>query len=444
MHYGWMSIAIPKLLNGEYDFKITSDEGSWLATMLSMGSFIGDIGGYLLINRFGKKNLILWTALPLVISWILTTVGPSLGYLFAGKLIAGISDGVLFTTVPTFMAEIADPKIRGILGSSYSVTLVLGMLLMNILLYVLPMKTSGYIAIVLNLPIFLTLPFVPDSAYFYIMKNNPDAAKASLQKYFGKAEIDDDLARITKAVTDETENEGGVLEIIRNKTYRKALMISVVLCVLNQFTGIVGILMYCTTVFEESKSIMDPELSNILFFIVYFIAMTTAAFIVDKFGRRPLLIFSSCGAVLCLGGSATFLLLKQYSIENFGHFEYVQLVTLLLHVAVYAFGLNSIPILVASEVFTPNMKGIGLCITNISYSISATIVLKYLTWSTDLIGMFLPFYTFVFWAFVTILFAIYYLPETKGKTLETIQSLLSGEKEIPEMNETERKEEKQP
>lgn len=424
-----MSIGIPKLTDGTYDFRITNDQASWLATMLSIGSWLGDVLGYLLINRFGKKNLIFATTIPLVISWIMTTAATSAPYMFVGKFIAGMADGVLFTTVPTFMAEISDPQIRGILGSTYSVTLVLGMLIMNILMYLLPIRTAGYVATALNIPLLLTFPFLPDSAYFYLMKKNPDAAKASLQKYRGRGDVDEDLTRISNAVKEEMENEGGVLDIFRNPTYRKALLIAMALCILNQFTGINAILMFCTTVFEESKSVMDPELSNIIFFIVYFIAVTIAACIVDKYGRRSLLLTSSCGALVCLIAISTFLMLKQYSVVNFGHLEYIELVVLLFHIAFYAFGLNSIPILVASEIFTPNMKGIGLCLVNISYSISATLVVKYFTWTSDGVGMYLPFYTFAFWVLVAIVFAKFYLLETKGRTLEEIQSCLRGDEQ---------------
>lgn len=433
-----MSIALPQLINGTYDFKISSDVASWLATMMSIGSWFGDFTAYLLINSFGKKNLIFASIFPLLVSWILTAAGPSAPYLFLGKFIAGFADGILFTTVPTFMAEIASPEIRGLLGSTYSVTLVLGMLLMNILLFFLSIRTASYIATVLCVPLFFTFPFLPDSAYHYILKNDADAAKASLQKYGGKADVDDDLLRISKAVKDETENEGGILDIIRDKTSRKALIIAVALCMLNQFTGIMGVLMYCTTVFEESKSFLNPEVSNIIFFVVYFIAVSIAALVVDKYGRRLLLIISSTGAGLCLTGTATFSVLKQYSIVDLTQLESLQLVILLIHITIYAFGLNSVPILVASEIFTPNMKGIGLCITNLSYSISSLVVIKYFTFINDHVGMYLAFYTFACVAFITVMYAIIYLPETKEKTLEEIQSMLGKKDNVKDSTESSR------
>lgn len=424
-----MSIAIPKLINGGYDFTITSDQGSWLASMLTIGDLLGDIIGFSLINTFGKKKLIFWTTVPLVISWILTTVGPNVIFLFFGKFIAGIADGILFTTVPTFMSEIADPQIRGILGSSYSVTLVLGMLLMNVLLYFLDMKTAGYIAIALNIPLFFTFPFLPDSAYFYLLKKDPVSAKASLQKYFGRGDVENDLSRISKAVEDDLSNYTGFKDIILEKTYRKALLISITITVLNQLTGNTAILSYCTTVFEGSKSFLNPELSNIIFFVVLFIFVALASSFMDNYGRRTLIIISSGGTVVCLLGNAIFVTLKEYSLVS-KEIEYVQLIILLLYISFYAIGLYSVPLIVSSEVFTPSLKGIGLCITNISFSLSSTFSLKFLTWTNDAVGMYLPFYIFAFWALLIMLFTIFILPETKGKTLEDIQVLLRvGQKE---------------
>lgn len=423
MHYGWASIGIPTLINGNYSFRITSEEGSWLASMISIGDFLGDILGYSLISTFGKKNIILWSCIPLVISWILTAAGPSAPYLFAGKLMAGLVDGILFTTVPTFMAEIADPKIRGFLGLSYAVTLVIGMLIMNILMYLLPMEIAGYIAIAFNIPLFVTFPFLPDSAYFYLLKNDTDAAKASLQKYSGRGEVDEDLARISEAIQEEMKDKRSVFNVMLESTFLKAIFISVAINILNQFTGSGAILMYSATVFEDSKSFLDPQISNIILYFVYFIFITISTFLIDNYGRRLLLVVSCTGAIVCLVGNATFLTLKQYSLIS-AEQDYLQLVVLLLYISFYAIGLSSIPVLVSSELFSPRLKGLGLCLTNIAYSITSTITIKFFTFTSENVGMFLPFYVFGFWTLITLLFTIFILPETKGKSLEDIQKIL--------------------
>lgn len=139
------------------------------------------------------------------------------------------------------------------------------------------------------------------------------------------------------------ENRLGFFEVFKSKVSRKPLIISLVLTTLNQFTGIYAILFYCTTVFQESRSFLDPEVSNILFFNVFFISVTGGAFIVDNSGRRLLLLVSNIGIFVCLAGNATFLFLKQYSVIEAENFDYVELVALFLYIAFYAFGLFSVP-----------------------------------------------------------------------------------------------------
>lgn len=426
MHIGWMSIALTKLMDGSYDFSITSDEASWLASMITLGSLTGTILAYMLTNRYGKKNLIFVSIIPLIISWILTAAGPTAPFLFVGKFVAGMADGLLYSTVPTFIAEISEPKIRGFLGSIYSASLVFGMLLINLLLYTLPIRDAGYIAIVFSLPLLLTFPFLPDSAYYYLMQNDYEAAKVSLQKYYGRGDIDEELKYISEAVNKEMQSGESVLNVFYDKTSRKALIIAVILSILSQFTGIAGILMFCTTLFQESESILDPELSNIIFFVVYCIAVTVSALVVDVSGRKCLLFLSSLGLLISLIANASFLLLKQYAAIEFNNLGYFQLVVLMFYIIFFAFGWNSVPFVVISEIFSPSVRRIGLFLSNIFFDLSATIVLKYFTWTNDMAGKYLSFYTFAFWSFIAVLFTKFFLIETNGKTLEEIQTLLRG------------------
>lgn len=130
LHAGWLSLAVPKLINGSYDVTLTADEASWLVTMFFIGSFVGDILAHLWIDRIGKRKVILYSGVPLTISWILIAAGSSAPYVFIAKFLSGMVNGVLFTTVPPFVSEVSVPKIKGFLGSTYSVGIVLGMLLL--------------------------------------------------------------------------------------------------------------------------------------------------------------------------------------------------------------------------------------------------------------------------------------------------------------------------
>nr|AHF27420.1 putative sugar transporter 6 [Phaedon cochleariae] len=428
MHYGWPSTSLPRLEAKNSTIPITSDEGSWIVSVLPMGSVIGDILSAMTLRYLGYKTLIISTSLPLTLSWLLIALAKSKTLIFTGRIIAGIMDGILFTAIPPFLTEIADPEIRGFLGMSYILAMVFGMLFINVLFLCVSEVTTAFIASVISLLILAILPWIPDSPYHLIMKKDVLAAKASLQKYRGRGEVVEEMYRITKIIIENNE-DGKFIDLLNNRFNRKSLFIAIGLTVFQQTSGILAIQSYCATVFDESRQFFDPTISNLIYFVVYLFSTLLSQLLVDISGRRFLIMLSSGIVIPMLLLNGTYLYLREFTTIDTTSFDFIQLVAILLYVSSFSFGLNTIPTLISSEIFPSNMKGVGLCMVNICFSIVSSGVIKLFSLTKDSFGMCVPFYTFAIFSSAGMIFTVFFVPETNRKTLEEIQLDIRGQKE---------------
>lgn len=113
MHFGWTSPSLPILIGGGYKFQITTEEASWLAVILLAGTVFGAIFTGCLADILGRKMIILFTALPLFVSWVLIAMANRLVELYVARFIAGLASGISISTVPMYLGEIAEPEVRG-------------------------------------------------------------------------------------------------------------------------------------------------------------------------------------------------------------------------------------------------------------------------------------------------------------------------------------------
>lgn len=199
-----------------------------------------------------------------------------------------------------------------------------------------------------------------------------------------------------------------------------------------QLTGITAIIFYCQKIFEHSKDFLSPSTATIIYFSVQLVMSAVASVIVDISGRTPLLITSITATGLMLLANSVYLLLQncQCTSVEISAISFVPMVLLICLVIGFSIGLQTIPLLIVAEIFPTNVKGFALCIVDIAYSIIVTIVSMYFQWSSESFGMHVPFFTFTVSCFVGLIFIVYWVPETKGKTLEDIQIELKGEARV--------------
>lgn len=226
MHYGWPSPYLPILENGNYTFRISSNESSYLAVIPLIGAIFGALGTGLIVDIIGRKRLVVYSSIPFIFSWLLVGLASSSTLMFVGRFMGGVSDGLSFTAVPMYLGEIAEPKTRGLLASVCPVSIVIGILLINILGTFLPLDTVAFIAISLPVLLLATFSWMPESPYFYVMWGRFREAEKSLQALRGCQDVSEELNRISASVKEQNENKGKLLDLFTDKSNRKGLIIT--------------------------------------------------------------------------------------------------------------------------------------------------------------------------------------------------------------------------
>ncbi|XP_060535410.1 facilitated trehalose transporter Tret1-like [Cylas formicarius] len=420
MHFGWPSPSLPVLTNGSYHIHATGEEASWIAVAIFPGIAVGAILAYLLANTFGRKTLILLSSLPLFTGWIAIALARSKAVLFTARLCAGIGSGISFTMVPMYLGEISETQVRGSISSICPLSVVVGILLINVLGIYFPIDTAAYLSCVLPLVMSLLFVWMPESPEFLMLQRRYDEARRSFA-FFRHQPVE---FQTCCESFDGRERNANTIGALRRATTKKALVIAVALRGIQQLSGSTAIIFYCKSIFLEMDEILSADAATILYFCLQFVFSLISSLIVDVVGRRSLFLVSLCGTAVTLLAFGTILYVR-----SSGYVGNYALVTLLLaNVIFFNIGVRNIPLLVISEIFTPDVKPLALCFLTLYYGSLAVIVAKSFHLITTYVAGYIPFLIFGMFSTAGFVLAYCFLPETSGKSFDDIQKILSNEK----------------
>lgn len=426
MHYGWTSPVLPILERNDTHIELSHEDHIWLESVYLIGGICGLPVTILAVDRIGRKESILLSAVAALVSWILIAVADNVLYLYIARFIVGLSGDVAFVAAPMYIAEIADKKIRGFLSAIIYVMMLIGILVIYAVAPYVPFYVPSIIGSILVIIQLVTFPFVPDSPYYLISKGKNEKAKRHLQRLRAAENIDDELAEITAAVNRQKQEKGRPQDLVLCRGNRKALLIMLILNGAQHFSSISVMLMNLHPILTAADSIyLSSNVAGILFSALMLLAATIADFVVDKFGRKSLLIISSTLSGVCLLLLAIYFTLQKndYDVKPF---SWLPVAVVMIYAFVFKFGLGIIPIVMTAELFPAKVKAMGMTVADFFYVFFAWVSIELYQRLVIYAGYDYPFYIFAVCCLCTSGFAQVYIPETKGKTLEEIQFLLKG------------------
>lgn len=237
MHNGWTSPYIPALVKGNYTFQITSKESFYLVGIRQIGQIAGAIMILLIVDIVGRKKLIISSAVLFIIVWVALGLASSLLVMVVSRFLAGVSCIIIYQVVPMYLAEITEPRARGILLASAGTSLAIGELFIYLIGDFLPLDTAAFICT--SLPAFYLLWFfwMPETPYFYLMQRTDDRAKESLRILRARKDVSKEFDRVSAAVKVQNESKRYFLDLFFVKSQRRALIIC-----LGRYKGFYGIL----------------------------------------------------------------------------------------------------------------------------------------------------------------------------------------------------------
>jgi len=332
----------------------------------------------------------------------------------AFRILAGFAVGISSVISPLYIAEVAPTNRRGFLVSLYQLTIVTGILLgflSNYWLVDIDSVNNWRIMLsVMSVPalIFLIgLFFVPESPRWLLMKGEEQKARRILEKINGKAHADREVEMIRNTSADGADSG---YKTVFSKVFRKPLAVGVGLAVFQQITGINVIMYYAPTIFEKTGLNVDSAIyQTILIGLINLIFTVFAMFIVDKVGRKPLLIIgSTLMAISMLLVSLSF----YYALDSI-----VTLIAILVFIASFASSLGVVTWVVISEIFPANIRTKAMSLSIVSLWIACFFVALIFPFLIDKIGVSNTFLVFTFFCISNVFFNIFFIKETKGVIL---------------------------
>ena len=398
--------------------------GFFIMSMALWGTVIGALFGSLPANRLGRKVTLTWIGF----FFFFSALGSALAvdpYTFSFfRFIGGIAVGVSSVTAPIYISEITTPKNRGTLGVLYQFSLVFGILIAYFSNYLLTGYDGsndwrwmlGIEAIPALLYLLMTL-YIPDSPRWLVLFKNDDltAQKVLEVIYSNKSEADAVLKSIK--TTDNTVLKENNLFIPR---FKKTILLAFFISFFNQLSGINFILYYAPEILEMGGFATKESLFNSVIIGLTNIVFTFGGLLlIDRLGRKQLLVIGSIGYIIGLCGvSGAFYYEWNPQLIAFFIFAFI---------AAHAIGQGTVIWVFISEIFPNRIRALGQSFgSGVHWVFAALITLL----GPSVIEIYNnnPWPIFAFFAFMMVLqllFSIFIMPETKGKSLENIYEIIN-------------------
>lgn len=322
-----------------------------------------------------------------------------------------------------YLGEIAETRIRGTLGTLTSLMITGGSVMSYCVGPWMDRKPLALFNLIPILMFLLSFPRMPETPYYYLKKNNAEVAEKCLAWFRGSDSVEYELNDMTRQVEAEMERKGSLVEIITVRANRKATWIVWSLLAAQQLSGIGVFMSYANSILEETSLKLDPNIAAIITALVLFVAHVAATCVVDKVGKKPLILISSFGASICLCIMGVYFCLRNNGV-NPDLISWVPLVTILFFYVFYSLGLSPLPYAILSEVYPITVKAWASTIASIYGSIVGVLATKIYQVVADEWGYQTIFFMFCICETVLATFILFTLPETKGKSFKEIQETL--------------------
>ncbi|KAG9437325.1 facilitated trehalose transporter Tret1 isoform X2 [Apis mellifera carnica] len=424
---GWPIISVPKLENEtSSNFRISENDGILIINAIPVGAIVGAILSGSLLNVVGRKWFLYATSVPFIVCWLLNYFANSWIEILVARLVSGISVGALYSMAPLYIGELVEPRIRGASYTILSFMFNLGIMFEFGLEPILSRQNLSIINLISIAVFLLTMPWLPESPYYYYAKNNSNAAELTLVWLRRKKENHKELNEINELIKIERGQNGFKKLFTKYSPYGKALTLLLLLMAAQQLSGFAAILFNCGDLIRKFNVQFEQDYLLLVISAMFLVASLLSAVTVDKLGRKSVLLISTYGTVLCLLVIGGYFFAEHIGIK-ISSYSTIPLVALAIYFIIFSYGLTSIPYIVSSEIFLTNMKNWATMISNIFGFILFIIVYNVYRFLSEKYG-YVIFLVFGVVDFIIGIILNIALPETSSKSFNDIQEILKGHK----------------
>jgi sugar porter (SP) family MFS transporter len=404
---------------------VTDSQIEWITTSVVIGAMIGAGLCGRLADILGRKKIILGAAVIFTAGALYTGLAPNVLSLILGRLFLGVAIGVASFTVPLYISEISPSRMRGGLVSLNQLMIAIGGKVSYLSDYMIANDANPFswrwmfiVGVFPAIIMLIGMLFLPETPRWLIAKGFEEKGRSILKKVEDPDLVEESIQKIKDDIA--IKNESASYRELLKPWLRAPLFIAIGIMFFQQATGINTIIYYSPKIFKmagisSNTATIIPSLITAVFVLA---ATGISIYLMDKVGRRKIFFIGIIGMVISLIATG---LSFHLGADLGSNLKYFALVTILLYNSFFAFSLGPLGWLLISEVFPLKVRGAGMSIGSVTnWLVNAIVAFTFL----KLVNALTPagaFWTYAVVGVGAIIWGYYYIPETKGITLERIE-----------------------
>ncbi|KAL9264927.1 Plastidic glucose transporter 4-like protein [Drosera capensis] len=410
------------VVNGALEY-LSRDLG-WVVSTLLAGATVGSFTGGTLADKFGRKKTFLLDAIPLAVGAFLCATARSVETMMVGRLLCGIGIGISSALVPLYVSEISPTEIRGALGSVNQLFICIGIL--AALVAGLPLagdplwwRTMFAVAIIPSVLLVLGMSFCPESPRWLFQQGKIVEAEKAATSLYGKERVPEVMLDLTETAQGSSEPEAGWLDLFSTR-YWTVVSVGAALFLFQQLAGINAVVYYSTSVFR-SAGVASDVAASALVGAANVIGTAVASSLMDKKGRKSLLITSFLGmatSMLLLSLSFTWSALEPYAGP-------IAVLGTVLYVLSFSLGAGPVPALLLPEIFASRIRAKAVALSLGMHWASNFVIGLYFLSVVNKFGISKVYLGFALVCILAVFYIAGNVVETKGRSLEEIERALN-------------------
>ncbi len=421
----------------ELEFELSPLQLGWVVSSLSLTASVGMLASGPLSDRLGRRPVLQIAAVLFALSALASAVAPDYVTLVVARMLGGFGVGAALIVAPMYIAEMSPPASRGRFVSFNQLNIVVGISAAFFSNYlILTLGESGaawtqtlrlgewnwrWMLGIETLPAvayLFALSLVPESPRWLAMRGRDVEATKVLGRVAG-ADAGAVLREVKESIAAEARLGRASWSVLLHPSLRLVMTIGIVVGILQQVSGINAVFFYAPMIFERSgiganAAFMQAALVGLVNLVFTVVAMA----VIDRFGRRPLLVFGLSGIAACM-----LLLAWAFGAGDSANPRLI-LVAIMGFVASFAVSLGPVMWVLFSELFPNRVRGVAISFVGLVNSATAFLVTLVFPWQLQSMGSATTFLLYGLFALAGLVFVLRVIPETKGRSLEELEAVL--------------------